>query len=126
LYFQPAHDPTAATDAPIISVFGQERAMEPTVEVSMGGRQYRLRGGDAASLQRLAAEVDSALADVAPHAAPVEDVKIAVLAALNIASEKDTVRRALRQRLEAALVRIAQMEQRVQRLEGLAAPASDH
>ena len=81
--------------------------VERTVEVTMGGQSYRLRGTDPETLIRLAAEVDAALADVSPHAAAVEDIKVAVLAALNIAGDRDAERRALRTKLISTAERIA-------------------
>ncbi|MFN7965196.1 MAG: cell division protein ZapA [Acidobacteriota bacterium] len=93
---------------------------ERTVEVTMGGRPYRLRGNDPETLIRLAAEVDSALADVSPHAAPIEDIKIAVLAALNLAGDRDAERRALREKLQATAERIAQLETRLRQTRAVA------
>lgn len=99
---------------------GSRGNVERTVEVSMGGRPYRLRGNDPETLIRLAAEVDSALADVSPHAAPIEDIKIAVLAALNLAGDRDAERRALREKLQATAERIAQLEARLRQTRAVA------
>lgn len=87
--------------------------VERTVEVTMGGQSYRLRGTDPETLTRLAAEVDAALADVSPYAAPVQDIKVAVLAALNIAGDRDAERRALRHKLVSTAERIRQLEARL-------------
>jgi cell division protein ZapA (FtsZ GTPase activity inhibitor) len=94
--------------------------VERTVEVTMGGQSYRLRGTDPETLIRLAAEVDSALADVSPHAAPVQDIKVAVLAALNIAGDRDAERRALRTKLISTAERITQLEARLRATRALA------
>jgi cell division protein ZapA (FtsZ GTPase activity inhibitor) len=63
-----------------------------SVPVSIGGRQYKLRGNDPAALERLASRVDGTLRELAGDARPPDDFKLAVLSALNIASEDDDAR----------------------------------
>jgi len=80
------------------------------VEVELAGRLYRLRGEDPALLRTLAARVDDALAEVAGASGLRDDFKVAVLAALNLASEHE-------ERREAWLARARAVGQRARRLE---------
>lgn len=89
---------------------------ETTVDVSIGGQPYRLRGHEPETLRRLAAEVDTALAEVAPHAVQVDDIKVAVLAALNIAGDRAAERQALSRRMVAAFERLRILEGRLESL----------
>jgi cell division protein ZapA len=58
------------------------------VHVEIFGQSYALRGGDdPAYIERLAAYVDEEMNEVAKQAGAVDSVRIAVLAALNIADE---------------------------------------
>jgi cell division protein ZapA len=58
------------------------------VQVEIYGQSYNLRGeGDSAYLQELAAYVDRRMREVAEATATVDSLKVAILAALNIADE---------------------------------------
>ena len=58
------------------------------VQVEIFGQNYALRGGDdPAYIQRLAGYVDEQMREVGKMAGAVDSVRIAVLAALNIADE---------------------------------------
>ena len=58
------------------------------VHVEIFGQSYGLRGGDdPAYIERLAGYVDEQMREVAKQAGAVDSVRIAVLAALNIADE---------------------------------------
>jgi cell division protein ZapA len=58
------------------------------VHVEIFGQTYALRGGDdPAYIERLAGYVDSQMREVGKMAGAVDSVRIAVLAALNIADE---------------------------------------
>ena len=58
------------------------------VHVEIFGQTYTVRAGtDAGYVQKLAAYVDSQMAEVSRAAGAVDSVRIAVLAALNIADE---------------------------------------
>jgi cell division protein ZapA len=62
--------------------------MNKTVNVEIFGHTYRLKGvRDAEALKRLAAYVDRKMNLVADQARTTDTVKIAILAALNIADE---------------------------------------
>jgi cell division protein ZapA len=58
------------------------------VHVEIFGQTYTVRAGtDAGYVEKLAAYVDSQMMDVSRNAGAVDSVRIAVLAALNIADE---------------------------------------
>jgi cell division protein ZapA (FtsZ GTPase activity inhibitor) len=65
-----------------------ERAVSHLVQVEIYGQSYNLRGeGDSAYLQELAGYVDRRMREVAEATATVDSLKVAILAALNIADE---------------------------------------
>ena len=53
---------------------------------------YRLRGTDTGYIERLAEHVDGKMRAVAAHGGTVDSLRVAVLAALNIADELETLR----------------------------------
>jgi cell division protein ZapA len=57
------------------------------VVVEIYDQVYQLRGTDPAHIQRLAEIVDSKMRAVSAHGATVDSLRVAVLAALNIADE---------------------------------------
>lgn len=57
------------------------------VVVEIYDQIYQLRGTDAEHIQRLAATVDAKMRAVSAHGATVDSLRVAVLAALNIADE---------------------------------------
>ncbi len=59
------------------------------VEVTVGTRRYKLRGSDPEVLQALAARVDRTLDDIVGPGGNKDDFRVAVLAALNVASEHE-------------------------------------
>ena len=64
--------------------------------VTIFGRTYHLRGqGDPAYLANLAAEVDRRMKEVADATGTADTLKVAILAALNIADERLQAGRAL-------------------------------
>lgn len=86
------------------------------VSVEMGGRKYRLRGEDGEQLTRLARRVDDALTDIAGPDGPRDDFKVAVLAALNLASDHDEQTRSTVQETAALHERAQGLAQRLRRL----------
>jgi cell division protein ZapA len=66
-----------------------DKAEKPNlVHVEIFGQTYTVRAGtDAGYVEKLAAYVDSQMIDVSRNAGAVDSVRIAVLAALNIADE---------------------------------------
>jgi cell division protein ZapA len=68
------------------------------VHVEIFGQSYAVRGADPAYVQKLAAHVDEQMREVSRGLGAVDSVRIAVLAALNLADEcfrlKDEVARA--------------------------------
>lgn len=63
-----------------------------TVAVDIYDQTYHLRGTDPAYMQALAATVDAKMRAVAAHGGTVDSLRVAVLAALNIADELLQVR----------------------------------
>ena len=62
------------------------------VVVEIYDQVYQLRGPDSAYIERLASLVDSKMRAVTAHGATVDSLRVAVLAALNIADELTTLR----------------------------------
>jgi cell division protein ZapA len=58
-----------------------------SIRVEIYDQSYNLRGSDAESIVKLAEFVDSRMRAVSEHAATVDSLRVAVLAALNIADE---------------------------------------
>jgi cell division protein ZapA len=69
---------------------------EPTesqsIAVDIYDQVYHLRGTDTAYIERLAAIVDAKMRAVSAHGGTVDSLRVAVLAALNIADELCTAR----------------------------------
>ena len=69
--------------------------------VTIFGRTYHLRGqSDAGYLAELAAEVDRRMKEVADATGTADTLKVAILAALNIADERFQASRALTPKLD--------------------------
>ena len=64
---------------------GQPETQAITVEIY--DQTYRLRGNDRAYVERLAVVVDTKMRAVAAHGRTADSLRVAVLAALNIADE---------------------------------------
>jgi cell division protein ZapA len=64
-----------------------EPAIDNSISVDIYDQTYRLRGEDTEYLRRLAEMVDSKMRAVASHGKTVDSLRVAVLAALNIADE---------------------------------------
>jgi cell division protein ZapA len=71
----------------------QQEPQDPTgfVTVDIYDQTYRLRGQDPAYIQRLAEIVDTKMRAVAAQGKTVDSLRVAVLAALNIADELSTL-----------------------------------
>lgn len=63
-----------------------------SIRVEIYDQTYHLRGSDPEYIQRLAEYVDTKMRQVAQQTATVDSLRLAVLAALNIADELQTVR----------------------------------
>jgi cell division protein ZapA len=90
-----------ATPTRAMSDPGSEREAAPavaqpltpqTVVVEIYDQIYHLRGVDPEHLERLAAMVDGKMRAVSSRGATVDSLRVAVLAALNIADELATLR----------------------------------
>lgn len=87
------------------------------IQVTIGGKTYRLRGSDRRLVETLALRVDRALGEVAGPSGGLDDFKVGVLACLNLAAEHEERRtgwnrqahdiRARAKRLEDRLVGLA-------------------
>jgi len=62
------------------------------VVVEIYGQVYQLRGTDVAHIEKLAGIVDGKMRAVSAHGATVDSLRVAVLAALNIADELTALR----------------------------------
>ena len=65
---------------------------QQSVAVDIYDQVYHLRGTDSAYIERLAAMVDAKMRAVSAHGGTVDSLRVAVLAALNIADELCTAR----------------------------------
>lgn len=63
------------------------------VQISIRGRKYTLRSDEDEDLQSIARYVDRKMGEIADRGARVDDYTLAMLAALNIASEFERFRR---------------------------------
>jgi cell division protein ZapA len=62
------------------------------VVVEIYDQVYQLKGPDAAYIEKLAATVDGKMRAISAHGATVDSLRVAVLAALNIADEMATLK----------------------------------
>lgn len=74
---------------------GSEAAAAPSqsIRVEIYDESYHLRGSDPAYIKNLAEVVDAKMRAVAQHTSTVDSLRVAVLAALNIADEYYQLRR---------------------------------
>ena len=92
-----------------------DEAQNGSTEVEIFGQTYNVRGeGDPDYLLELARFVDSRMRDVAAQVATIDPLKIAILAALNIADEFSRYRK---QREDAAGILIEKTEEISNRLD---------
>src|ERR1700739_1845755 len=71
-----------------------EPANDNSISVDIYDQTYRLRGDDTEYIRRLAELVDSRMRAVASHGKTVDSLRVAVLAALNIADELTSLEQA--------------------------------
>ena len=70
----------------------QGQAVKQSVAVEIYDQIYHLRGIDPAYIEQLARVVDAKMRAVSAHGNTVDSLRVAVLAALNIADELETLR----------------------------------
>ena len=70
----------------------QPASAPEAVSVDIYDQIYHLRGSDPGYITRLAQTVDAKMRAVSAHGGPVDSLRVAVLAALNIADELATLR----------------------------------
>ena len=70
----------------------ESQSVAQSVSVEIYDQVYNLRGTDPAYIERLAAIVDAKMRAVSAHGNTVDSLRVAVLAALNIADELCTAR----------------------------------
>lgn len=63
------------------------------VQITIRGRKYTLRTDEDEDLRSIAAYVDGKMQEIAARGARIDDYQLAMLAALNIASEYERFRR---------------------------------
>lgn len=80
------------TEAPQASQIPLLSELPQSVNVSIYDQVYHLRGTDPAHIEDLAAIVDGKMRAVSAHGNTVDSLRVAVLAALNIADELATLR----------------------------------
>ncbi len=88
----------ALANVPVTKDSPSSNAANGSVRVEIFDQVYNLRGSDAEYILRLAEYVDGKMRAVSQQTATVDSVRLAVLAALNIADEYHLLKR----RLEAA------------------------
>lgn len=71
------------------------------VQISIRGRSYTLRSDEDEDLQAIARYVDRKMSEIADRSPRMDDYTVAMLAALNIASELERLRRELEAQLAA-------------------------
>ena len=77
---------------PVQQTQSQEQAVSQSVAVDIYDQIYNLRGIDPAYIEQLARVVDAKMRAVSAHGNTVDSLRVAVLAALNIADELETLR----------------------------------
>jgi cell division protein ZapA len=70
----------------------RDQAVSQSVAVEIYDQIYHLRGTDPAYIEHLARVVDAKMRAVSAHGNTVDSLRVAVLAALNIADELETLR----------------------------------
>jgi cell division protein ZapA len=83
-----------------------ENSAAQSITVNIYDNAYQLRGTDLAHIQKIADIVDSKMRAVAQHGTTVDSLRVAVLAALNIADEMLT----MQQRYDGMAGRLNQAE----------------
>ncbi|RMG46208.1 MAG: cell division protein ZapA [Acidobacteria bacterium] len=94
-----------------------------STEVTIGGRRFRLRGEDPKLLRRLAREVDETIRALAGGGA-ADDPRVAVLAALNFAGDRDELEARAKGAAEEIRRRAAALRRRLERLREAGVPSS--
>ncbi|HHO49645.1 MAG TPA: cell division protein ZapA [Deltaproteobacteria bacterium] len=69
------------------------------VQITIGGRRYTLRSDEEEDLRSIAAYVDQKMEALGSRAPRIDELSLAVLTALNIASEFERFRREIREEL---------------------------
>ena len=77
---------------PVANEPGEGAESMDAITVDIYDQTYHLRGHDAAYIRQLAEMVDAKMRAVASHGKTVDSLRVAVLAALNIADELTTLR----------------------------------
>ena len=98
---------------------------EELTRVEIYGQTYSLRGeGNQKYVQELAAYVDRKMREIAEHTTTVDSLKLAVLAAVNIADELHTVREQMAQQEGQVLERTDTFLATLDRCLSIASPGS--
>ena len=70
------------------------------VQITIRGRQYTVRSDEGDDIQQVAAEVDARMSEVAGRTRAFDEYTVALLTALNLASELHRLRNQLAQRMD--------------------------
>ena len=97
----------------------QGQAVSQSVAVEIYDQIYHLRGIDPAYIEQLARVVDAKMRAVSAHGNTVDSLRVAVLAALNIADELETLRSATKSSPAASPLSQVTMRSRAGSLAGL-------
>ncbi len=88
------------------------------VEVRIGDRRFRLRSTDPDGVRRIAARVDEAVRAIAPGGTDLEDPRVALLAALNVAGEDEDLRRTWCDQAARLAERVRELADRIEEARG--------
>lgn len=89
-------------------------------QITIRGRSYSLRADAGDDVENAAAEVDRRMRELSGRSAAVDDYTVALLTALNLASELQALRRRVRERLDSIDRQAAAVEALVEGQQGQA------
>jgi len=104
---------------PATVTHGESFAPVPSVNVEIYDQVYHLRGVDPAYIEYLASMVDEKMRAVAAQGGTVDSLRVAVLAALNIADELNSLRLQYNNLLGSQLNSESSMQSRAHSLAGM-------
>jgi cell division protein ZapA len=97
---------------------------QEAVTVEIYGRSYTLRGVDPELTKRLAAALDRRMRDLAGGSTTADTLKLAILAALNLADDLERLREEALSRTERACARTTELLDRIEAALGPQGPGA--